>query len=148
MAKTQPDFYWTSLFLVVWLGGCMIPLPDKVSSGHMYTKDALAFLDLPGTTRKEVVETLGQPLLESTAARTLIYEWELTHRSLFVPPDKIGSVELGLKPETIKGDSYRLCLFIAFDDQSVVRAHAVRNVGTKNLEDACSEWQRGMGKKQ
>jgi hypothetical protein len=42
--------------------GCLIiPLPNKVTAGYKNSPEALEFLKLPGTMRKETIASLGEP---------------------------------------------------------------------------------------
>jgi hypothetical protein len=102
---------------------CVIPLGSKVTAGHRYCADELAFLDLRGTTRDEVIASLGPPLLESQDTQTLVYEWEQTSRWRFVPPDHIGEVPLGTHPSVLHGSPQQWGLFFAYDARGVVFAH-------------------------
>lgn len=115
--------------------GCVIPEETKVTGGHKYSKGSLAFLDLPGTTREEVIASLGPPLLESRDSRTLLYAWETTSRWVSVYP------EAHFRHPREWG------LFIAYDERGFVSAHEVRRVGVDTLEEACSEWSHDRNEK-
>lgn len=128
------------------LTGCIVPLPDKVTQGHRYSAEALAFLDAPGTMRDEVVATLGAPLLEHEL-RILLYEWEQTPRYLTsVPTLMHGHNELRTKVN--KGYAEMYGLFIAYDARGLVEAHEVRKIRRHTLEEACAVWQRRREKNQ
>jgi hypothetical protein len=114
-------------------GGCIVPAPDRVTNGHRYSREALAFLDAPTTTRDDVLSTLGDPIIESRNTRVLVYEWEQMVRA-FTPVKEIH------------GDPERVCLFIAYDGRGVVCGHAVRKIGIEDLEMACVEWKNGRRK--
>jgi hypothetical protein len=124
-----------SLFLVmICTGGC-IPLSTQVSEGHQYTKEEIAFLDLPKTTRGEVLSTLGEPLLEVADSGVLLYVWQTTPR--FQTPT------LSTKHEdagVVKKAPIEWGLFIAYDERGYVTAHEVRKVGTVALEQNCVDW--------
>src|SRR5580704_9317091 len=72
--------------LLACAAGCYMPMPDKVSAGHRFTKEEIALLDTPNTSRAEVIANLGPPLLESTNTHTLIYEWDQTVRGFALIP--------------------------------------------------------------
>ena len=127
------------------LAGCIVPLPDKVTQGHKYSTEALAFLDEPGTTRQEVVASLGVPLLEHES-RTLLYPWEQTPRYLTsVPTLMHGHNELRTKVNEGYAEMYGL--FIAYDARGLVEAHEVRKIRRRTLEEACVAWQKRREKK-
>jgi hypothetical protein len=122
------------------LTGCIVPLPDKVTQGHRYSAEALAFLDEPDTTRAEVVATLGAPLLEHES-QILLYEWEQTPRYLTsVPTIMHGHNELRTKVNEGYAEMYGL--FIAYDAHGLVEAHEVRKIRRRTLEEACVAWQK------
>jgi outer membrane protein assembly factor BamE (lipoprotein component of BamABCDE complex) len=122
------------------LTGCIVPLPDKVSQGHRYSAEALAFLDTPGVTRAEVLASLGTPLLEHES-RTLLYQWEQTPRVLVsVPTLMHGHSEIRTKVYEDYADKYGL--FIAYDARGQIEAHEVRKIHRPSLEEACVAWQK------
>lgn len=119
--------------------GCLIPLPSKVTQGHRYSAEALAFLDLPGMTRDEVIESLGPPLLESTESRTLLYKWEETSRYLASVPHGVHR-DVEVQAEVVRGAAYTVGLFIAYDARGVIEAHEVLEIGSSSLQKACANW--------
>lgn len=124
--------------------GCVVPLPSKVTSGHRFSKEEIAFLDLPNTTREEVVSTLGEPLVDVPPG-VLLYSWETTRRTEVVPPEEIGGVHL--HPSIVNGDPREWGLFIAYDEGGYVTAHEVRRIGTAEFTRACVEWQQKKAQK-
>jgi outer membrane protein assembly factor BamE (lipoprotein component of BamABCDE complex) len=133
-----------ALALALGAGGCVLPEETKVTAGHKYSRESLAFLDLPGTTREEVIASLGPPLLESRDSRTLLYVWETTSRWLLIPPQgpDVGGEPL-FETQPIQHHHPREWgLFIACDERGIVSAHEVRRVGVGTLEEACAEWNR------
>ena len=134
-----------SVFVVMFcVGGCVVPLPSKVTGGHRYSKEEIAFLDLPDTTREEVLSTLGEPLVEVPPG-VLLYAWETTRRTEVVPPEEIGGVHL--EPTIANGDPREWGLFIAYDERGYVTAHEVRKIGTAEFTRACVEWQQSRAQK-
>jgi hypothetical protein len=122
------------------LTGCIVPLPDKVSQGHRYSAEALAFLDTPGVTRAEVLASLGTPLLEHES-RTLLYQWEQTPRVLIsVPTLMHGHTEIRTKVYEDYADMYGL--FIAYDARGLIEGHEVRKIRRPTLEEACVAWEK------
>ena len=127
------------------LSGCIVPLRDKVSQGHRYSPEALAFLDAPGVTRAEVVASLGAPLLEHDS-RTLLYQWEQTPRVLVsVPTLMHGHNEIRTKVYEDYAEMYGL--FIAYDARGVVEGHEVRKIRRPTLEEACIAWEKRRERK-
>jgi hypothetical protein len=134
-----------SCVLLLCCGGCIVPIPGKVTSGQKYSSDALHFLDLPDTTREDVIASLGPPLIEVPEARVLLYSWEKTSRQLVIAPD-------ALKPEGQKkdsaidyGESQQWGLFIGYSEQGLVRVHQVQKIGTSGLAEACVKWATSKG---
>jgi hypothetical protein len=122
------------------LTGCIIPLRDKVSQGHRYSAEALAFLDTPGVTRAEVLASLGTPLLEHES-RTLLYQWEQTPRVLVsVPTLMHGHSEIRTKVYEDYADMYGL--FIAYDARGLIEGHEVRKIRKPTLAEACVAWEK------
>jgi hypothetical protein len=132
----------SAFVVIVCAAGCVVPLPSKVTAGHKYSKQEIAFLDLPNSTRAEVLSTLGEPLVEIGSPGVLLYTWEKTTRVKVYPPDDIGGVHLDAHPSTIKGDPQEWGLFIAYDERGYVTAHEVRRIGTTELTEACVQWRQ------
>jgi outer membrane protein assembly factor BamE (lipoprotein component of BamABCDE complex) len=130
--------------LILLCGGCVVPLPSKVSAGHQYSRDALAFLDLPDTTREDVVASLGPPLIESRDARVLFYTSETTGRTLFIPPQGIGEVHWEANSKIEHGSPQEWGLFIAYEEHSLVSAHEILKIGTDEMEQRCVDWQHTL----
>jgi hypothetical protein len=120
--------------------GCIIPLPSKVSRGHRYSRDSLALLDLPGTTRDEVIASLGPPLLEHES-RILLYDWEQTPRYLAAVPHLVHR-DVELRGEVVRDYPERFGLFIAYDARGVIEGHVVQKIRAATLQEACVQWQK------
>ena len=117
----------------------MVPLPSKVSSGNQFSGEELDFLNLPNTTRDDVLASLGQPLIDLHDPGVLLYVWWKTSRTLFVPPGKVGDVDLGTHASVEHSDQ-EWGLFIAYDQGGHIVAHQVRKLDTGESEKACVEW--------
>jgi hypothetical protein len=115
-------------------------MTSKISSGHKNSQEALKFLDLPNTSREEVIATLGSPIQESADSRVLLYSWETTSRYIFVYPNGIHHDEVSTGSSVVEGSSDRWGLFIRYNEQGFVTAHHVREIGTNDLEQACVRW--------
>lgn len=128
--------------------GCVVPLPSTVTSGHRYSKQEIAFLDLPGTTREEVLSTLGEPVMEVPGSGVLLYVWKKTPRAEFIPPDQVGKVHLDTHSSTIEGEPQQWGLFIAYDERGYVTAHETRKFdGTAGFSQACIGWRQSKTQK-
>ena len=134
------------LLLMLCLGGCVLPHPSMVTSGHKYSTKEIAFLDLPGTTREEVLSTLGEPLLEVPSPGVLLCVWEVTPRHEVVLPDEVGGVQLNTQPVVVNRTPHEWGLFIAYDELGYVTAHEVRRAGTAALSQACIDWRQSLTK--
>jgi hypothetical protein len=127
--------------LVLCGGGCIVPLPAKVTSGYYYSSEALAFLDLPDTTRDQVVASLGPPLVEVADSGVLLYAWEKASRFLFIYPAGYSHGGMETAASTQRGDPQAWGLFIGYDEKGLVTAHEVRKIGTESLTEACLNWE-------
>jgi hypothetical protein len=151
-SRTRPEAGMLRLIsvgmVIFWAGGCVVPLPSKVSGGHKYSKEEIAFLDLPNTTREEVLSTLGEPLVEVPPG-VLLYAWETTRRVQVTPlvPEEMGGVHLDAHPTVANGDPREWGLFVAYDERGYVTAHEVRRIGTAGFTQACVEWQQSRAQK-
>ena len=131
------------VFLLGGAGCVIIPLRNKVTGGHRYSTDTVAFLKLPGTTRAEVVASLGPPSHESQETRTVLYSWEVTPRFYVVPEPQIICGELRLTSEFMETSPEQMALFIAYDEREMVVRHEIRKVRARTLQEACAEWGKG-----
>lgn len=132
----------------------IIPIKADITAGHKYSGDAIKFLDAPDATRKEVIATLGPPLINSRESRVLLYTWQRTLR--IVPlqlvlkdRDRFTGVATTtpVGSQTAVGSTVQYWgLFIAYNDDEFVCAHEVRRIGTSGLEDECVTWRRILGK--
>src|SRR3954466_13108178 len=127
-------FILLGIVLVLLSNGCLLsPMPTRATQGHRYSKEALAFLDLPGTSKEEVFATLGLPWLESKGLRILLYEWSEADQYLAIVPHILHG-DLEGKVEQVGGSPRRIGLFIAYDEQGIVRKHEVLDIGTSKPE--------------
>ena len=141
--------HFSALWVPLFMCGCnylelvtVIPLTDKVTSGHRYGGEAIAFLGDPATTRQDVLSNLGQPNAESKESRVLLYVWETTWE---VQPlayrrkgDPFDKPNLLIGPTD--GVVQRVGLFIAYRDDGSILRHEVLKIGTGSLDQACRTW--------
>jgi hypothetical protein len=124
--------------LVICTSGCVIPLPSKTISQHRYTGEEIAFLDLPRTTREDVVSSLGLPSAEVHNPAALLYTWETEGEFYYIPPPAPGFLDSHSSVEGTKEHYWGL--FIAFDQNGWVSAHEVRKLGDQDPQKACEKW--------
>jgi hypothetical protein len=144
------------LLCLLALSGCkyvdvetpLVPFKSDTTGGHKYTSEAIAFLNTPEATREEVIATFGPAIVESSAAKVLLYTWQVT--SSVVPfqivskdRDPATGVETTtpLNPKA-PGTVQQWGLFIAYNDRGKIVAHEVTRTGASGLEEACIKWQR------
>ena len=138
--------------LIFCISGCvLVPLPSR-SSGPNFSKEALAFLDFRGTTRADVLESFGEPVIEIHDPGVLVYLCEVTPRTLVIPMDiDLGGQKTIENPEgktTImmghpyvdRGPSEERTLFIAYDEHGYVFAHQIRMADLYALKSDCRAW--------
>ena len=119
------------------VSGCLIvPLPSKVTHGPQFSREALAFLDAPGTTRGDVLESLGSPLIEVRDPGTLVYVSEISGRALVIDP----KIEPDTPPRVESAVSRESALFVAYDARGLVIAHETVLSSPEDLKSACMEW--------
>jgi hypothetical protein len=129
--------------VMLWVSGCVVPEPLKVTAGHEFPKEGLAFLDLPNTTRQEVLSTLGDPLLDVPGPGVFLYTWETTRSyDVSVLPDEIGHLKMHPSPIVVDANPRRWGLFIAYDERGYVTAHEIRKIGPTGLAQACIDWKQ------
>jgi len=124
--------------LAICTTGCVIPLPSKTISLHRYTREETAFLDLPRTTREDVVSSLGPPSAEVHSPAALLYTWETEGQFCYIPPPAPAVLDSHPSVEGTKVHDWGL--FIAFDQNGCVCAHEVRKLGNPDLNNACEKW--------
>jgi hypothetical protein len=129
--------------LPLLLGGCiMIPKGHEVVSGGDYTHEAIAFLDLPGASRKETIATLGPPSWESQDLGMLLYLYQDVEKYHIEPiPVEIGHKSVDLVPASEGQTVPELWgLFITYNGEGLVTGHDFSPVGDGRLEDECKKW--------
>jgi len=134
--------------LVFAVSGCVVvPLSSKQVTGAPFSREALAFLDQPGTTRIDVLSSLGKPLFEMSEPGALIYVSERISRT-YVIPYQVYGIPLSQESGVVDGPSTTKALFIAYDKMGNVTAHEVRVVEPTALESECLKWRLGLTKPQ
>jgi outer membrane protein assembly factor BamE (lipoprotein component of BamABCDE complex) len=143
---------FAAAILLVFLSGCIFPNREVARQGQVYPRETLAFLDMKGTTRDEVISTLGTPFFESRNSRVLLYlsetavHWTgFAMEPVLFPDGSNGPV--GFKPERVSEDTNdRLqALLITYDERGFVKSHAMQKIGKRSLqgqplEDLCMEY--------
>jgi hypothetical protein len=140
-------FWQIRVFLIIFaVAGCVIPMGKKVTAAHKFSKQEIAFLDLPDATREEALASLGPPFWEAHDSRVLLYLWETSFEWQVSPPDHIGSLAWTARPSTVRTDPRRWGLFVAYDSRGRVCSYEIRLVGDGTLEEACSRWAKTLAK--
>lgn len=138
-----------SLFLVSGFAACATR-----DSGYKISHDTVAFIQPGITTRAEVIENLGQPLLEIHDLNVSAYSWGKMRVSSSGKPAAAatGGVDprqtaysMGPSPLDDDGgvlvESRRWAFCIAYNDQGKVsRAERIKVEGAPSLEKAVREW--------
>ena len=129
--RTMKDLHTAILCCVLafTMVGCAIPTGRNETSGHRHSKSVLVMLEEPGTTREDVVDNFGPPLMEYEKLNVLAYAWSEAMRYQHIHE---------------KGASYGkeqlMALFIEFDSGGYVVAYGERPVESQSLEEACRRW--------
>jgi hypothetical protein len=124
-------------FLILCASGCVIPLPSKTTSDVGYSKEAIAFLDRPGTTHEVVISSLGPPSAE-VPSRHLLYTWQTESRFYYIPPPAPSALNSHSVVVPVKLHNWGL--FISFDPHGYVSSHETRPLGNQDPEKACQKW--------
>jgi hypothetical protein len=156
--------------VLLFTGGCTVPLAPKIT-GPVFSREALAFLNLPDTTRGDVVASLGAPLIEAQNPGVLVYVSDTTPRTWDVIPfilpnlddsedpfstltDKHGHTLFPPPPATLdvytgvgEGVTKEQALFVAYDEHGHVFAHKICAVNQAALLSASVQWRLSEGKK-
>ena len=81
-------FWFTLLIALLFVEGCvMLPIPtgdDKVLAGRKISEEQLSPIRPGITTKKEVVERLGEPTVIWEDERIFAYNWQMRWGILFV----------------------------------------------------------------
>jgi hypothetical protein len=152
------------LIALMFLAGCVMPAGMRTTAGHRFKDEEIAFLDLAGTDRGEVLSTLGTPLWDSAESKVLLYYWQRAakYNVTSVEPastEEICSSVAGAMCPDLKscdvsapvtatqssftGKRQNWVLFVSYDELGLVRKYEVRRVGSLgNPEELCQQWRR------
>jgi hypothetical protein len=128
----------------------LVPFKSEITAGHKYSGEATAFLDETGTTREEVIATLGPPMGESRKSQVLVYTWQITSNIIpfqIISKDRdpvTGAETITPWSSERGGIARQWSLFIAYDDSGQIVAHEVGKTGALGLEEACDAWRRTL----
>jgi hypothetical protein len=127
--------------LPLLLAGCIVfPTGTKIISGGLYSREAVAFLNLPDATRQETISTLGPPTFESKELGVLLYIYQSVETYHVEPiPIKVGDVNLN-SPYDGQTEPETSGLFVGYDDQGRVTGHGFSPIGPGPLEVQCTNW--------
>ena len=120
-------------------------------SGYKISNETIAFIQPGTTTRAEVVENLGPPLLELQDVRVLAYSWgkmRVTGGSAAARQDAMQSRQMsGYSPPSTPIDegglveSHRWVCCVAWDENNrVTRIERIKLESATSLESAVRRW--------
>jgi hypothetical protein len=119
-------------------------------SGYRISEETIAFIQPGVTTRSEVVENLGTPLLELKQPHVVAYSWGKVHVTGGKPAVQAPSMGAGEMnyaagpPPSEEGNLVevkRWVCCIALDDKNrVVRVEKIKLEGAPSLEQAVRQW--------
>jgi hypothetical protein len=143
--------FLTLLSLLPVLGGvgCIalgVPTGKETVSGPNHSNEALAFLDLPGTTREEALSSLGPPTLEFHDSRVLAYVCQSGTKwlgAVVVSDPIITHTATGAVGQGVSNGA-QWVLLVAYDQNGLVYAHKVSRLGNHSLQDECIEWEHSV----
>jgi len=152
MARFRDILTLLSLLPVLGSVGCIavgVPTGKVTVSGPNYSDEALAFLELPGTTRGEAISSLGPPTLEFHDSRVLAYVCQSGTKwlgAVMVSDPFITHKTTGAAGQAVAEDAQRV-LFVAYDQNGLVYAHKVSRLGKHSLRKECIKWERSLRQK-
>jgi len=148
MKRTSATAAVVGLLLILMLPGCATH-----ESGYRITEETVAFIHPGATTRAEVIENLGPPLLNLSNPNVIAYSWgkeratgniSATDRQQAAENRQMGS---SIPAASFGGESAdlvesrRWAYCIALDDADhVTRTGRVEVQGAGSLERAVREW--------
>jgi hypothetical protein len=145
--------YWAWLGLAALTAGSLCGCATR-ETGYKITDETIAFIEPGTTTRSEVIDNLGPPLLELKDLRVLAYSWGKAHATgggavatqeamqnrpiqSYAPVSTGGGEEGGLV------ESRRWVCCVAWDEsERVRRVERIRLEGATSLEQAVRDWAR------
>ncbi len=137
---------WTRAFLILLLTA-ILPGCASRDSGYKISKDTVAFIEPGVTTRAEIVENLGPPLLELHEPRASAYSWgkvRVSGSQPVVRDERLEPRQMGYSttPSTWQeSESRRWAFAIAWDENDrVKRTERIKVEGITTLERAVREW--------
>ncbi|MFO1498940.1 MAG: hypothetical protein U1G07_11210 [Verrucomicrobiota bacterium] len=139
---------WLLLVSVLFCGCAMR------ESGYKISDETIAFIQPGKTTRAEIVENLGQPLLDLPDIRVLAYSWGkvratggnamASHEGMQNRPISGYAVEPGPYQEGGSVEARRWICCVAFDENSrATRVERIRLEGAASVEKATRDWFAG-----
>jgi outer membrane protein assembly factor BamE (lipoprotein component of BamABCDE complex) len=119
------------LMLVADLAGCAVPGGHAPGLGHV-TPQAVQSLQVAGSSRAEILMTLGAPDHRLHDDRVFCYLWSEALVTLIVPA--------GYQVGTFTVWGQRMLMFAFADDGSVVRTATVEAATVRGVEEAARAW--------
>jgi hypothetical protein len=143
-------YTWIGLFaLVLALAGCATR-----DSGYKITDETIAFIQPGMTTRSDVVENLGTPLLELRDPHVIAYSWGKMRASAAKPAIRDPAIternmSYGVTPQAFEDgglvEMRRWICCVALDEKDrVTRFGKVKIEPASSLEQAVRAWASGL----
>jgi hypothetical protein len=134
--------------LLILLLAWTVPGCASRDSGYKISNDTVAFIEPGVTTRAEVVENLGPPLLDLPDARVSAYSWgrvRVSGSQPVVRDDRLEPRTMGYYSTTPstwqESESRRWAYAIAWDENNrVMRTERIKVEGITTLERTVREW--------
>jgi len=135
-----------------FLGGCATR-----DSGYKISKETIAFIKPGVTTKAELIENLGTPLLDLKDVRALAYSWGKMRATATTPVVREQGLQsqqmgysMGAPPLSDEGgliETRRWVCCVALDEnERVRRVETVEVSGAQSLEEAVRRWVAALGK--
>ena len=141
---------WVHLLAILAIGGLLAGCATR-DSGYRISDETIAFIQPGVTTRSEIVENLGTPLLELKEPRVVAYSWGKLRATGGKPAAQSGTMgtqSLGspvplTDPSEESGliETRRWVCCIALDgNDRVTRLEKLKLEGAQSLENAVRRW--------
>jgi hypothetical protein len=141
---------WRPAFWALIFGWALAGCATR-DSGYKISNETIAFIQPGVTTRSEVIENLGTPLLELKGPRVVAYSWGKMRATgggtQAVRDQTMGGREMGYgvgtapTEETGLVETRRWVCCIALDDKDrVARVDKIKLEGATSLEKAVRQW--------
>jgi hypothetical protein len=142
---------WRSVLFFCSIVSCLTSCATR-DSGYKISNETIAFIQPGVTTRSEVVENLGTPLLELKDPRAVAYSWGKVHAvgGKVHGDENMRAREMGSTLLTDPNDEVSLietkrwiCCIALDDKDRVKRVETIKTPGGISVESAVRAWALG-----